>query len=147
MKGILALLYATTLWGVGLSAQSSKQTTTSEITVKEGKEVKVTGCIERADTETGFMLTKVADKRGALPSYVLVSHENEHLVKHVGHLVMMKGTATDRGDAKVTTETRTERSGDHRDHEIHAKTSSKGDLPHMAYLGVKSVKLVATACP
>ncbi len=144
MKSMLALLCtAAALYAVASSAQSYKQSTTSKITIKEGRDVKVTGCIARWTGETGFVLTNVADKRGALHNYVLVSDEQKQLAKHVGHLVEIKGEATDRGDAKVTVKTSTERTGDG---EAHAKTTAKGDLPQMAYLGVKSVKLVAAAC-
>ena len=39
---------------VGLGTQSSKRTTASKITVKKGKDVMVTGCVERTATGTGF---------------------------------------------------------------------------------------------
>lgn len=147
MRGILALLCATAaLYPVASGAQSSKQTTTSKISIKDGRDVKVTGCVGRwtSEGESGFVLTSVADKRGALHSYVLVSDEPKQLAQHIGHLVEIKGEATDRGDAKVKIETSTERTGDR---ETHAKTTAKGDLPQMVFLGVKSVKLVAGACP
>ena len=145
MRFPITLLCAAALCAVGLSAQSTKRTTTSKITVKDGKDVTVTGCVERSGT--GFILTKVADKRGALPNYMLVADDDEHLASHVGHLVQIKGKATDRGDAKIKIETRTETKGEHGDHDKHAETEVKGDLPNQFYLGVKSVKLVAAVCP
>ena len=147
MKIIVAAICAAALCAAGLSAQTSERTTSSKITVKEGKDVSVTGCIERSATsETGFLLTKVADKRGTLHSYVLVSEDNEDLAKHVGHLVKIEGKAADRGYGKVKIETRTTTKDNHDDHETRT-TESKGDLPHLPFLGVHSVKLVAGACP
>jgi hypothetical protein len=146
MKGTAAVVCVVLLVGIPLAAQTSKETTRSKITIEHGVDVKVTGCIERTENGTGFLLTKVADKHGALHSYMLVPDDGHDVAKHVGHLVEIKGKATDRGDAKVKIETRTKTEADHGEKETHGKTEMKGDLPHVPYLGVQSVKLIAGAC-
>ncbi len=145
MKILVALMLAAAACVAGVRAQSSQQTTKSKITIKHGTTVKLTGCVERSTTGTGFILTRVADKRGARPDYILVADDEEHLAKHVGHRVEIKGTATDRGDAKIEMKSSTKTSGGG-DHETHVETDVEGNLPHLSYLGVESVKLVAAAC-
>ena len=85
---------------VGVAAQTTEQTTKSKLSVKDGKDVTVTGCVEPMASGTGYMLTNVADKRGALHSYMLVSDDVD-LTKHVGQRVEIKGKATDRGDQRI----------------------------------------------
>jgi hypothetical protein len=106
----------------------------------------VTGCVAPAAGGAGYILTNVADNKGALHDYVLVSDDND-LAKHVGHRVQLRGKVTDRGDAKVETETRTTtkvEGGAGR--ETHGKSEIKGDDVGVPYLGVKSVKMIAAAC-
>jgi hypothetical protein len=129
---------------VGAQTQTERRETKSKIEVKGGKEVQVTGCIE--PTSNGYMLTKAADKEGALHSYMLVS-EDVDLSKHVGHLVQVTGNATDRGDATVKTETKTKtkvESGDEK--ERVSKSEVRGDVAGLPFIGVKSVKMIAGAC-
>jgi hypothetical protein len=129
---------------VGAQTQTESRETKSKIAVKGGKEIQVTGCVE--PTSNGFMLTKAADKAGALHSYMLVSDDVD-LSKHVGHLVQITGNATDRGDATVKTETKTKtkvENGD--DKETVSKSEVRGDLAGLPFIGVKSVKMVAGAC-
>ena len=145
MKILVALMLAAAVCATGVRAQSSQQTTKSKVTIKHGTAVELTGCVERSATETGFILTRVADKHGARPDYMLVADDDEHLAKHVGHRVEIKGTATDRGDAKIEMKSSTKTSGGG-DHETHVKTDVEGNLPHLPYLGVRSVKLIAAAC-
>ena len=61
---------------VTLGAQSSKTTTKTKIEVKDGKDVKVTGCVE-SDSNGSYVLTHVADKSGALHRYMLVSDSDD----------------------------------------------------------------------
>jgi hypothetical protein len=129
---------------VGAQTQTESRESKSKIAVKGGKEVQVTGCIE--PTSNGFMLTKAADKAGALHSYMLVSDDVD-LSKHAGHLVQITGNATDRGDATVKTETKTKTKierGD--DKETVSKSEVRGDLAGLPFIGVKSVKMIAGAC-
>jgi hypothetical protein len=130
-----------------LGANAGQTETKSKIKVKDGKEVHVTGCVAPAASGTGFVLTNVADKGGAMHSYMLVSDDSD-LSKHVGHRVQLTGKVTDRGNAKVEMETRTKTKVDHGDDkETHSKSTVEGDMAGMAFLGVKSLKMIAAACP
>lgn len=133
--------------GAGTVAGQSRETVTKEkVKIEDGKDVTLTGCIARAPSGSGFWLTKVADKKtGAQHEYVLVT-KDEDVAKNVGHLVEIKGEATDKGDAKVTLERETKTKGGGADEkETKTKSQLEGDL-NMPYLGVKSVKLLAAAC-
>src|ERR1700694_3159321 len=128
-----------------LGADAGQTETKSKIRVKAGKEVNVTGCVAPAASGTGFMLTNVADKSGAMHSYMLVSDDTD-LSKHVGHRVQLTGKVTDRGNAKVELETKSKTKVDHGDDkETHSKSTVEGDMAGMAYLGVKSLKMAAGA--
>jgi hypothetical protein len=130
---------------VALGAQTSQTDTKSTITVKDGKSVTVTGCVIPTSGGTGFMLTNVADKSGALHNYMLVSDDGD-LAKHVGHRVRIEGKVTDRGDGKVKIETKTKtKVEDGDDKETTRKAEIEGTGP--SYLGVRSVKMIAAVCP
>jgi len=148
MKLIAAAFCLSAACAVGAAAQTQEQTSKSKISVKEGKDVTVTGCVEPMASGNGFMLTEAADKSGRVHSYMLVSDDVD-LSKHVGHRVEIKGKATDRGgDAKIKTESEMKtkvESGDAK--EVHGKSELKGDLSGLPFLGVKDVKMIAAACP
>jgi azurin len=147
MKLIASAAALAAACSVGLAAQTQEQTTKSKITVKEGKEMTVTGCVQRTASDAGFMLTDAADKDGRVHSYMLVSDDVD-LAKHVGHRVEIKGKATDRGDAKIKTESETKTKVEHGDDkETHGKAELKGDLSGLPFLGVKDVKMIAPVCP
>lgn len=138
-----ALAFATT---VGLAAQQATVKQKTTVDVKDGKDVTVTGCVERAAAGPGFVLTRVESDRTPTPFYALVG-EDASLGDHVGHLVEVKGKATDVGDdgkVDVTTKTKVER--EHGD-DSHTKTKTRiegaSDLP---FLGVKSVKMLRDTC-
>jgi hypothetical protein len=130
--------------------ETGKNTTTrTKITIKDGKDIKATGCVTRAETGA-LMLTGVADKRGALPDYVLVldDEKEQDLAKHVGHQVEVSGKAANQGDGKVKFEVEektkpTGTSGDEHKTERSAEMSGNLKLP---LLGVKSFKMLAAAC-
>jgi len=148
MKLISAAFCVAAMCASGLGAQTSQTETKTKIKVKDGKDVTVTGCVQATASGTGVMLTNVADKTGALRSYILVSDDEETLMKHVGHRVMIEGKAADRGDGKIETETKTKVKVEHGDDkETHGKSEVKGDLAHLPYLGVKTVKMIAASCP
>ena len=86
-------------------AQGVQQPHKSEtkITVEDGKDIKATGCVER-NADGTFMLTNVANKDGAMGSYILADEEDD-LKDHVGHRVEIKGKAADKGKGKVKIET------------------------------------------
>ena len=146
MKLIGAVLCVGVACSDGLVAQISETETKSKITVEDGKDVLVTGCVAPALGGKGFILTNVADKKGALHNYKLVSADSE-LSKHVGHRVQLSGKVTDQGDAKITVETKVKtrvEPGD--DKETRGKAHVEGDEVGN-YLGVKSVKMIAAICP
>ena len=132
---------------VGVAAQSAQTESKSKITVKDGQEVSVTGCVEPTASGTGFMLTHVADKGGTMHNYMLVTDDGD-LAKHVGHRMQLEGKITDKGDGKVKVETKTKTKVEHGDDkETHSTSEMKGDMAGMRFLGVKSMKMVAASCP
>jgi len=147
MKLIGMAFCLATACSVGLGAQSAQTESKSKVTVKDGKDVTVTGCVEPTASGTGFMLTHVADKSGAMHNYMLVSEDND-LAKHVGHRMEIGGKITDRGDGKIKVETKTKTKVEHGDDkETHSKSEMKGDMAGVPFLGVKSMKMIAAACP
>jgi hypothetical protein len=144
------LIMGTTLalaCGVGLSAQSAKVKSETEISVKDGKNVTVTGCVERAASGTGFVLTSTEGKDVGSRHYLLVGKDDE-MEDRVGHLVEIKGKAADVGnDSKVEVKTKTKVERENADDkETESKTQMEGDLAGVPYLGVKSVKTIRESC-
>jgi hypothetical protein len=123
---------------ISLGAQSSETTTTTKIDVKDGKDVKVTGCVE-AGSQGGYVLTNVASKTHDLHQYVLVS-DNDDFSKVVGHRVTIEGKIADSDHGKVEIKTETKTDGPTSD--THSKTEGSGP-----YLGVKHMKMIAASCP
>jgi len=118
----------------------------TKITVEDGKDIKATGCVER-NADGGFTLTNVANKDGAMGSYILADDEDD-LKDHVGHRVEISGKAADKGNGKVTIETETEHhAADGDKSKTKSKSQVKGDLKGLRYLGVKSVRMLASVCP
>jgi hypothetical protein len=125
-----------------LGAQTSQTKEKTKVTVKDGKEMNVIGCLE-ANPGGGYMLTNVGGTSGM--RYVLVTDDD--LSKHLGHRVEVHGKATDKGDGKVKIESKTKMDVHHGDDkEAKTKTEHKGDLA-MPYFGVKSVKMISASCP
>jgi hypothetical protein len=147
MKQISTAICLAMFCAVSAMAQTSRTETktTTKTSIKDGKEVTLTGCVSSAGER--YMLTNVADKKGALHSYVLVS-DDANLASHVGQLVQIRGRVTDRGDAKVQIEEKTETKVEHGDDKTtHRKAEVEGDdLPGPALLGVSSIKMIAGAC-
>jgi len=128
------------------SAQEMEKKTQTKVSVEDGKTVTVTGCVQRsADGE--YILTNVANKDGALSSYVLAA-DDEDLSKHVGHRLEVTGKAADQGKGKIKVETKNEsKVGDGDKAKTESKSEVKGDLKGLPYLGVKSVRMIASVCP
>jgi hypothetical protein len=135
MKLICATFGLAAMCAVGLGAQSGTKTTKTKIDVKDGKEITVSGCLDK-NPGGGYMLTTTS---GAM-KYAVVTDDD--LSKHVGHRVELKGKATDRGDGKMKIES-TVKDGDDKSK---AKTEVKGDMAGMHYLGLKSLKMISTSC-
>ena len=137
MKSICAAVGVAALCAIGLSAQSTETQTKTKIEVKDGKDVAVTGCLER-NPGGGYMLT---NSEGGL-KYALVTKDD--LSKHLGHRIEVKGKAADKGDGKVKIESTVGTTGSEK---AESKTEVKGDdMAGMRYLGVKSVKMLAKSC-
>jgi hypothetical protein len=129
-----------------VQAQEVEKKTQSKVSVEDGRSIKVTGCVQR-NPDGGFMLTNAANKEGALGSYLLASDDDD-LKDHIGHRVEITGKAADQGKGKIKVETKNERQ--HGDGDTSKTTSTaevKGDLKGLPYLGVKSVKMIASVCP
>jgi hypothetical protein len=138
MKLICASFGVAVMCTVGLAAQSGTTETKTKVDVKNGKDVKVTGCLERDAAGGGYVLTS---SRGSF-KYALVTDDD--LSKAVGRRVEVKGKAADRGDGNVKVESSVGTSGKDK---TEAKTEMKGpDMAGMRYLGVKSVKTIAGTC-
>jgi hypothetical protein len=139
------------LMGAGATAlaQDVVKKSKTTVSVKSGKDITVTGCVARSGDEQ-FTLTNAAGKNGALGPYVLVADgsEREDLAKHVGHRVEIKGKAVDKGDGKLTMKTEREvKTSDGDKKKTESTTQVKGDLDGLPFLGVKSVRMLATVCP
>lgn len=138
-----AAVAALTISGSAVAAQEKTRT---KISVEDGRDVTLTGCVERS-AEHGFVLSRAAGKDGAERSYLLVGDAANDLDDRVGHRVEVRGKAADQGGGKLKIETKSEvesASGDRRKRE--SKTEVQGDLEGLPYLGVKSVRTIATVC-
>jgi hypothetical protein len=127
------------------TAQDTEKKSKTKIRVDDGKNVTVTGCVERA-SDGAFTLTNVAGKDGALGSYILAATDDNDLDdidKHVGHRVEVTGKAADQGKGKLKVESKTEGTSG----KTESKSEVKGDLKGLPYLGVKSFKMLASVCP
>lgn len=122
---------------VTLGAQSSETTTTTRIEIKDGKDVKVTGCVE-AGPDGGYMLTHVADKNRTMHRYILVS-DNDDFSKVVNRRVQIEGKVGDRSHGRIEIKTTTKVDGPAKD--THAKVEDSGP-----YLGVTHMKTLAASC-
>jgi uncharacterized protein YdeI (BOF family) len=131
----------------GAAAQSTKVKSETKIEVKDGKDVTLTGCVARSVSGTAYLLNDAEGREVDAPrSYILVGEVD--LDEHIGHLVEVKGKASNLGDdAKVEVKTKTEiERDDADDKEMETKTTLEGDLAGVPYLGVDSVKMVRSTC-
>ena len=147
MKAVTLGMTLALAGGIGLAAQTEKVKQETKIEVKDGKDVTLTGCVEPGASGPGYVLTHVQSRHGSpMMTYTLVS-EDASVSAHVGHLVEIKGKATNIGDdgkVEITTKTKVEREhGD--DQHSKEKTEIKGptDFP---FLGVKSVRMLRDSC-
>ena len=122
---------------VTLGAQSSATTTTTRIEIKDGKDVKVTGCVE-AGPDGGYVLTHVADKSRTMHRYILVSKDDD-FSKVVDRRVQIEGKVGDRGHGHVEIKTTTKVEGPAKD--THAKVEDSAP-----YLGVTHMKTLSASC-
>ena len=124
-----------------VAAQATETTTTTNIQMKGGKSVTLSGCIE-ADPDGGYLLTHVLDKTGVPQSYVLVT-TNKFFAKHVGQRVEVEGKLADRTHGRVAVATDTKTDGVN----SHVETDARHDAAAIRYLGPDHMKSIATFCP
>jgi hypothetical protein len=129
-----------------VAAQETDKKSKTKVTVEDGKTMSVTGCVERS-AGGEFILTNVAGKDGPLSSYVLAkdddSDDADDLKDHVGHRVEITGKAADKGKGKIKVETKTEGTSGRTE----SNSEVKGDLKGLPFLGVKSLRMIASVCP
>ena len=142
---LIAAGVATVLCVAGLNAQQVRTTTTetTRFEVKDGHELKVSGCVQPFE-DAGYMLT---DEAGDL-KYVLVTNEN--LAKYKGHRVEVKGVGTDGDDGTLVIEKVVGTSGQFGEEKLDGTETKQtkeiaGDVG-FAYLSVKSVKKISNSC-
>lgn len=139
----LAILLA----GGMVAAQDVGKKSKTKVTVEDGKTITVTGCMERG-AGGEFVLTNVAGKDGALGSYIIASDDDndvdaDDLKDHLGHRVEITGKAADKGKGKIKVETKTEGTSG----KTESNSEVKGDLKGLPFLGVKSLRMIASVCP
>jgi hypothetical protein len=148
MRTAIALGIALTMAAAGAAAQSQETETTTKtrtkVELKGGKDVTVRGCLDRA-AGGSYILTRLSndhelDKRG----YALVTDED--LSKHQGELVEIKGKTTEDGDGKVAVESHEKTEGDHGKDEAVTKAEATSGTLGLPFLGVKSIKKLASSC-
>jgi hypothetical protein len=147
-KLLCAALVSVMTAGASALAQDEVKKSKTSMSIDSGKDMTVTGCVVRSGDE--FSLTNAAGKKGALGPYILVANgdDRDDLAKHVGHRVEIKGKAADQGDGKVTIKTEREVKTDDGDtKKSESTTKVKGDLDGLPFLGVKSVRMLASVCP
>jgi hypothetical protein len=137
----------TAMCAAGLAAQTqeTKTTTETKTEIKGGKDVTLTGCLERRSSGD-YMLTEVREK-GRLDTlrYALVTSED--LSKHVGERVEIKGKAVANGNGRVTVESKTKTEVENgKDRETKSKTEGTGGELNMPVLGMKSMKTISSSC-
>ena len=115
----------------------------SRVIVEDGKEMTITGCVGR-NPDGGYTLTNAAGKDGASGSYILARLKGDddafdEVKDHVGHRVEIKGTAADKGDGRLRVETDSGKT--------ETKSEMKGDLSGLPFLGIKSLRMLASVCP
>jgi hypothetical protein len=131
--------------GLTAQTQETKTTTKTKVEIKDGRNVTVTGCLERRENGDYF-LTDVREKGRTDPSqYALVT--NDDLSKHVGERVEVKGQAVANGNGRVKIESKTKTEVENgKDLESKSKTEGTSGALDMPLLGLKSIKTVASSC-
>ena len=149
MKGTSWFVAVLGLAAAPAMAQSTEIKTETKVEVKDGKDVKLTGCVERlpeAGAAARYRLADVADATGKRHSYLLVGKDGE-LERHVGHMVEVKGKAADREDGKVKVKTKTKVDREDADDlKNESEAEVKGDLIGLPLLGVDDVKMIRPTC-
>lgn len=145
LAGLAVGLAMVSAGALAAQTQETKTTTKTKVEMKGGKNITVVGCLERRENGD-YMVTSVRDVRGMEPSrYALVTDDD--LAKHVGERVRIQGKTVSAGDGTVSvnTDTKTEVENGH-DIEMKTKTEGTTGTAEMPFLGVKSLKSLASSC-
>jgi hypothetical protein len=131
--------------GLTAQTQETKTSTNTKIEIKGGKDVRVTGCLERRPNGD-YILTEARENLRQEPSrYALVTSQD--LSKHVGERVEIQGKAVANGDGKVSIESKTKTEVENgQDQETKTKTEGTSGAIDMPLLGVKSMKTISSFC-
>jgi hypothetical protein len=134
-------------------AIAAAQDTKTRVIVEDGKEMTVTGCVQR-NSDGSLTLRHAAGKDGTVGSYILAlldddeDDELDALKDHVGHRVEIRGKAADRGQGRLRVKTESEvRKADGEKGKTETRAELKGDLNGLPFLGVKSSRMIASVCP
>jgi hypothetical protein len=143
---VLALGFAAmAATGAAAQSQETKTTTETKTEIKGGKDLKVTGCVERG-TGTNYVLTGVRQDGGKGPTqYLLVTKDD--LSKHVGHRVEIKGKAVTDGHGSVSVESKTKTEIGHApDEETKTKTAATNGVVDVPFLSVTTIDSRSGSC-
>jgi len=132
--GAIALACAT---GVAAQSATTERHEKTKIEIKGGKDVTLTGCLQRSSGTTDYVLV---DEHRA-DTYAVVTEDD--LGKYVDKRVRVRGRAADRGDATVKIEHKVRgTSGESSE----AKVEAKGDTTAIPYLGLRSISEIGSTC-
>ena len=145
MSAVAIGLAAVCVAGTAAQSQETQTTTKTKVEIKGGKDVTVTGCLERRPNGD-YILTETRDNPSLSASrFMLVT--NDDLSKHVGQRVEVKGKAVVDGDGKISVESKTKTEVDNaKDQETKTKTEATSGSLGQTFLGVSSVKTVLASC-
>jgi hypothetical protein len=143
---VLAMGFAA-MAATGIKAQSTatKTTTETKTEIKGGKDLTVTGCLERG-TGSDYVLTGVRQDGGKGPTrYALITKDD--LSKNVGHRVEIKGKTVTDGHGTVSIESKTKTEvGDTPSQETKTKTEGTSGLLESSFLSVTTIESRASSC-
>jgi len=144
---ILAIGFAA-MWATGIAAQSqtTKTTTETKTEIKDGKEITVTGCLERG-ADKDYVLSSIRQTRrpGGPSQYALVT--NDDLSKDLGRLVEIRGKTVTRDHGTVSIESKTKVEAEDRpDQEVTTKTQGTSGAFDVPFLSVSSIKTRSSSC-
>jgi hypothetical protein len=137
----------------GVHAQEMKEvkkvTRETSVKIKDGDNVKVVGCVQRASS--GFALSNLSGNSDKTLYYQLAFDGADHLddvEKYVGQKVEIKGLAATSDDAKVEVRTKEKRHIENgSDNKVRTTTTIEGDMSAYPLLKVEHVKRISESCP
>ena len=146
--GMIALaigLVALGATGATAQSQGTKVTTETKTEIKNGKDLTVTGCLERGPG-TDYVLTGIRQTDGKGPTrYALITEDN--LSTHVGHRVEIHGKTVTDGHGTVSVETKTKTEvGDTPDQKTKTKTEATSSELATPFLSVGTIDTRSSTC-